>query len=185
MPQGNSQRSEPRPAFRSRGFGGSIIVAGVVLENVLLLVRHGRAEEDHPLGDSARGLLSSGRDAFRAHAGRVAERVGIMGVVTSPLVRAVQTGEILAGALGTNEVAVRAELAPAMGLRDGMALARELGAGYALVGHNPAMGALLARLIDRDGAASFAPGAIAALVPSRADRPWKLLWCVAPGEALP
>lgn len=42
----------------------------------LLLVRHARAEEDHPLGDAVRGLTRQGREAFRLQAHRLASEVG-------------------------------------------------------------------------------------------------------------
>src|SRR6185503_2481839 len=74
------------------------------------------------------------------HARRLAEMVELSGIVTSPLVRAVQTAELLATACGLDDVVVRAELAPQWYARGKIAkLAREMGAGYALVGHNPSL----------------------------------------------
>src|SRR4051794_20832600 len=102
------------------------------LAEQVFLVRHGRAEDDHPLGDVARGLTDEGRACFSAHAAAVAARLPLVGVATSPLVRAVQTAEILAAACGTTVVHVRPELdLSRVSVRALEALALELGPGWA------------------------------------------------------
>ncbi len=72
----------------------------------LLLVRHAVAEDAHPLGDEARALTAEGRAAFRAHARKLARLTPMTGIVTSPLVRAVQTAELLAEAFGLGSVRI-------------------------------------------------------------------------------
>jgi phosphohistidine phosphatase len=114
----------------------------------ILLVRHAKAEPEHPLGDWARGLTAKGRKAFAAHARVLAEHCSLKGIATSPWVRAVQTAEILAEATGVGNVQSRGELlpdrnAPARILK----LAQELGPGWALVGHDPSLEDAAARAL--------------------------------------
>ena len=115
----------------------------------LYIVRHGAAEDHHALGDGARALTAEGRDEFRELAGELgAKLAGLRTIATSPLVRAVQTAEILATACEISEVVVRAELAAERASGQSVALlARELGPGWALVGHNPSLADALALLL--------------------------------------
>jgi phosphohistidine phosphatase len=150
----------------------------------LLLVRHGKAEDGHPLGDSARALTDQGRDELRVHARKVAGHVALEGIITSPAVRAVQTAEILAEACGVEVVKVRAELSiDRASARSIEALCREVGPGWALVGHNPSMAEALAHLIGHDSAPQFKKGAVVALRPG-ASLPWELAWVAAPGRKM-
>jgi phosphohistidine phosphatase len=150
----------------------------------ILLVRHGKAEDDHPIGDGARALTETGRELFREHARTVAELVRLEGIATSPLVRAVQTAEILADACGLTQVLVRRELdLSSASARSIEALGRELGPGWALVGHNPSLGEALAHLLGRPEPLRFRKGAVVALAPGpRGERPWDLAWYAAPGR---
>jgi phosphohistidine phosphatase len=114
----------------------------------ILLVRHAKAEREHPLGDWARSLTAKGRKSFAAQARVLAEHCSLKGIATSPWVRAVQTAEILAEATGVGNVQSRGELlpdrnAPARILK----LAQELGPGWALVGHNPSLEEAAARAL--------------------------------------
>jgi phosphohistidine phosphatase len=152
---------------------------------LVLLVRHGKAEDDHPLGDGARALTDDGRDDFRAHARRVAAEVKLEGIATSPLVRAVQTAEILAEACGLSRVAVHGELDFTRASPTALeSLCRSLGPGWALVGHNPSMAETLAHLLGRAGEPPrFRKGAVAALrLPASGAVPWELAWMWAPGK---
>jgi phosphohistidine phosphatase len=103
----------------------------------ILLVRHASAQDNHPLGDAARGLDAEGRAKFRKRASKLAKNFSIKRIVTSPLVRAVQTAEILAEASEAIEVIVRGELAGAAS--DIVRVLDEFSSGTALVGHNPSM----------------------------------------------
>ena len=117
----------------------------------IYLVRHGIAldhEDRGDLPDDDRPLTSKGRRRFR-RAARAFARLGepIDFIFTSPLIRASQTAEILAGALKASEVGVLEELRP--GGAVGKLLA-EVGRrvkdeqGVALVGHDPQMSQLVA-----------------------------------------
>jgi phosphohistidine phosphatase len=117
-------------------------------------MRHGPAEDHAASGrDFDRALTHSGRDRVRDVAKALLEADELPRVIfTSPLVRALQTAEIVAAAIqahhakGKDAVAVevRRELAPS---GDGGALAREALAGdkrAMLVGHEPDLSELAA-----------------------------------------
>ncbi len=148
----------------------------------VLLVRHGKAEDGHPLGDKARALTTEGRREFREHAQRLAATIRLTSVITSPLVRAVQTAEVLADALGIDGIVVARELST-----DGSAerladFAREVGTGHALVGHNPTIAEAVSLLLGRRGEPRFRKGAAAALAPVSGKAAWRLLWTASPGR---
>jgi phosphohistidine phosphatase len=150
----------------------------------LLLVRHGKAEDSHPLGDAARALTDEGREELREHARKVSGHVTLEGILTSPAVRAVQTAEILAEACGLALVKVRADLSiDRASVRSIEALCREVGPGWALVGHNPSMAETLAHLIGHDTVPHFRKGAVVALKPG-ASLPWELAWVASPGRKM-
>jgi len=122
----------------------------------ILLIRHGKAED--------RGLvssLSSKKDALRAltETGRRDMRKAAKGlrklapdidvIMSSPLVRARETAEIVAKVFGVNEIAEQPLLSPGS---DAAALLTALqryadGSTVALVGHEPDMGLLAALLL--------------------------------------
>jgi phosphohistidine phosphatase len=120
-------------------------------------MRHGPAEEHADSGmDSDRALTASGRDRVRGVAKLLLELdEQPLQVVTSPLVRAVQTAEIIAlvTKLGDREgnVQVRRELSPGGG--GGAALVATLasagGKRVMLVGHEPDLSELTASLLPR------------------------------------
>ena len=84
----------------------------------IYVVRHGIAvPSEAGIPDRFRPLTSKGRRRFR----RTARRFARLGreldlILTSPLVRAVQTAEILVGAVKNAEVAVLEELDPKSGV---------------------------------------------------------------------
>jgi phosphohistidine phosphatase len=117
----------------------------------IFLVRHGVAvdrESDAP--DALRPLTSKGRRRFRKTA-RSFARLGckLDLILTSPLIRAVQTAEILASETKHGEVAVLEELDPKFDAAD---LLKALGSrangsrSVALVGHEPQLSSVLAAL---------------------------------------
>lgn len=126
----------------------------------LYLVRHGSAEAK-ATSDAARRLTAEGRAAFAAHARALAPRLSISRVVTSPYLRARETADLLAAATGA---AVEEEEDLAAGRSSGrevLALARRLGGGVALVGHNPELGDAIALVTGRSE--EVRPGAVAAI----------------------
>ena len=138
----------------------------------ILFVRHARAEDQHPLGDAARGLDQKGRRQFHEQAPRLAKKFQIKKIVTSPLVRAAQTAEILAGASDALEVDVRGELARTA--RDVAELAAESASGSALVGHNPSLSDAVRILTGDTEVPELKKGCGLAL--SRHGDRWKILW---------
>ncbi|WP_163869670.1 SixA phosphatase family protein [Myxococcus eversor] len=153
----------------------------------LLLVRHAKAEDTHVLGDEARALTPEGRALFRQHARKLARLTPLRGIVTSPLVRAVQTAELFAEALGLSRVEVHPALVPRRsGARRIVDLARELGPGFALVGHNPSLEQALALALGDDTQApeKLRKGTAVALRSTGDDAGFQLVWWAAPGRAL-
>jgi phosphohistidine phosphatase len=127
----------PRVVVRSR----------IVLK--LFLVRHGHAgdPEAWKRPDDSRPLTAKGRSDFRRTAQAFARREKIDVLCTSPLVRAVQTAEILAAALELDDVPVWEELRPDVPVQ--ALLERASGEDVkrlALVGHDPQITGILAAL---------------------------------------
>ena len=126
-------------------------------------MRHGPAEDHADSGmDSDRSLTASGRERVRGVAKLLVELdEQPLQVVTSPLVRAVQTAEIVAlvTKLGDREgsVEVRRELSPGGG--GGAGLVTSLAAAGSkrvmLVGHEPDLSELLAILTPKGSSHPF------------------------------
>jgi len=123
--------------------------AGNVMQ--LYVVRHGIAVEgDEGIPDEWRPLTDKGRRRFQKMARSFAKRGRRLDLIlTSPLVRAVQTAEILAGATDHGEVAILAELDPKFdveAVRKALAARAEKAEAVAIVGHEPQLSSLLAAL---------------------------------------
>ena len=134
-----------------------------------LLIRHGRAEPQGSGGDAARRLTPEGRDRFAALARRLAPRLPVRRVVSSPYARARETADLLAAAL---DAEVEEDSRLGSGESDGarlLALARRLGPGVALVGHNPELAQALALAGGRE--VDVPPGTVGAI-----DTEGRLLW---------
>jgi len=132
----------------------------------LYVIRHGLAEErgDAWPDDSKRPLTDEGMSRLRKSARGLA-RIGVTIdiVLTSPLVRARQTAELVAGGLEPRPSLVNVDsLAPdgsyAAVLADLEKHARR--SRIALVGHEPMLGELAARLIGSRHAIEFKKGAV-------------------------
>jgi phosphohistidine phosphatase len=129
----------------------------------LYLMRHGPAEDHADSGmDSDRALTGSGRDRVRGAAKLLLELdEQPLQIITSPLVRAVQTAEIVAlvTKLGDREgsVQVRRELSPGGGGGAGLvaALASAGSKRVMLVGHEPDLSELTAILIAKGSPGTF------------------------------
>jgi phosphohistidine phosphatase len=122
----------------------------------VLLIRHGIAIDEKPgLGDEERFLTAEGRKKTQLVGALLRKQMGRLDrVLTSPLVRAVQTAEIVARELECEDVRVAMALAPGAAMsRVDAAIEDALDAErLALVGHEPAMSAIAAHLL---GLSSF------------------------------
>jgi phosphohistidine phosphatase len=132
----------------------------------LYLIRHGVAEDrgDAWPDDAKRPLTEEGTSRMRK-AARGLSRLGVVFdiVMTSPLVRARQTAEIVAGGLAPRPVLVNLDsLAPDSGYAALMTDLEKHGRKprIALVGHEPDIGELAARLIGSRRSIEFKKGAI-------------------------
>jgi phosphohistidine phosphatase len=129
----------------------------------VLLIRHALATaETSGLPDEHRFLTARGRDTAR----RVGDRLRLEGVVvdtwlTSPLVRAVQTAELMAQVLGfEGEVLALPSLAPGLPVAVvAEHLSRRTGTVVA-VGHEPTISALGAVLVGRPTFPQFRPAQV-------------------------
>ena len=134
----------------------------------LYLVRHAEAiERSATTPDASRCLTTKGRLSFRKIARRARKAGAAPDVIfTSPLLRAVQTAEILAERLKQKgEVVVAGELSPGFDLRALRALLAGAGnpAEAAFVGHEPDLGGIAAALTAAPGGFPLRKGAIVAL----------------------
>lgn len=132
------------------------------------LVRH--AESVDRIGtmpDSARYLTARGRASFRENAARFREAGAVPAhLFTSPLVRAVQTAEILSETLRFDgPVVVAPQLAPGFDLEGLDTILSECPGvtEVALIGHEPDLGRVLTQLLGRKTAIGMRKGAIAAV----------------------
>ena len=132
----------------------------------LWLVRHAIAEEpEFAASDFERKLTSKGRKQFRRLADCLAAQgVTPQAILTSPLVRAVETAEILAEAAGMSGAACRRDqrLGPGVTVESVAMLADQQASDcVALVGHEPDMSELVTVLTG--GVVQFSKGAIACI----------------------
>jgi phosphohistidine phosphatase len=123
----------------------------------VFIIRHGHAVDDSPrLDDSQRYLSKKGRKTVR-EVGRALREAGVQFdvVLTSPLVRAVQTAELLAESLDFLDlVEVLPALVPGVPPRVAAAELGGRGVRVAVVGHEPGLSSLGAYLCGRP---SFPP----------------------------
>ena len=152
------------------------------------LVRHADADADIPEGldDAARSLTVKAREKAHAHFAALKPRMeGVRLILTSPLVRAVQTAQILALAQALG-VPLRADrsLLPDMpvGSLDGV-LAAHAGEDLVLVGHNPSMPAMAAHLLSLQAfSRAVAPGTVIGLERTAGSTRAQLLFFASPGQ---
>jgi phosphohistidine phosphatase len=150
----------------------------------LFLIRHAAAAEGALYGeDGERPLTAEGRQSVLAVGGSLAQNgVKLDLIVASPLVRAVETAELIAVSIGyEGELQICRELAPEgspapmieRALRPNVKKSR-----VALVGHLPSMGNLLGALLGRPGV-TMSKMSVVRL--GWADgRPAKLVWVITP-----
>ena len=142
------------------------------------LVRHAKAEKEHPAGDAARRLTAEGREAFLLLVRELAPALRLTRIVSSPFARALETAHALADVTGARVEEDEALYSGASSGRELLDLARGAGDGVALVGHNPEMAEAIARVSGRDE--SVRPGCIAAVELTSAGRT-RLVWTATPG----
>lgn len=156
----------------------------------IYLIRHAEAVAGSPgLPDERRYLTPEGRVSFRKTA-RTMLKKGVEPdlILTSPLIRAVQTADILAEQLSyIGLLPVATELAPGFdleGLRKLLASFRPVRE-LVLVGHEPDMGMLVSTLASFEGEFRFKKGMAVKLKldPAALDVPATLSW-VAEGKKL-
>jgi phosphohistidine phosphatase len=127
----------------------------------IYLVRHGAAEPNHPLGDSARRLTPDGRSAFRAKAEAVAPGLSLSLILASPYARARETAELLAATTGAPIERDDAVASGRSSPQELIRIARLRGDGTAIVGHNPELADAVAFVAGRE--VPFPPGSVACL----------------------
>jgi phosphohistidine phosphatase len=121
----------------------------------LLVVRHGLAGDREEFAftgrpDSERPLTKEGRVKMRRTAAGLAKTLPELDLVaTSPLVRAVQTAEVVADAFGGMELTIVDELSPERAPDDLLPWLRSHDPGnvIAVVGHEPHLGFLVGWLL--------------------------------------
>ena len=126
----------------------------------IYLVRHAKAE---PLAtdDHSRRLTPEGRVRFDRLVGALSPRLEVSKILTSPLVRARQTAEILARATGAPLEEDPRLAAGEPDARELLAIARLEPHGTALVGHNPELAEAITRVAGKE--LEVKPGSIAAI----------------------
>ena len=168
------------------------MIASVPTSLELYLVRHAVAAErgpDYP-DDDQRPLTPDGVEKWtRAVAGLRELDVAVDVVLTSPLTRAVETAQILSAGLRRRPRVVAVEaLSPGRRVSDVVAAvtahadaARGVSR-LALVGHEPDLGELAARLLGARGAIEFKKGAVCRIDVTRAlpGGPGVLRWFLPP-----
>lgn len=132
----------------------------------LYLVRHGVAEArgDAWPDDAKRPLTERGVSRFRKSARALARMgVSIDVVLTSPLIRTRQTAEILAAAFDPRPALVNVDALTPGGTHASLLteLEKHVRRGHiAIVGHEPGIGELAARLVGMRHALEFKKGAV-------------------------
>lgn len=152
------------------------------------LVRHAQADSDVPEGldDGARQLTGKGRHAAEKHFRSLHKRMhGVDLVLMSPLVRAVQTAQILALVQELDvPLRVHRSLLPDMPVGSQERLLRDFrGDDLVLVGHNPSIPAMAAHLMQLAQFPRSVPtGSVIALELDTPEEPARLVFFAAPGE---
>ncbi len=133
----------------------------------LVILRHGKAEDDHAAGDFSRALLKKGRLQARCAAKLLKVNRMLPDIVlTSPLIRARQTADEFCQSAGIPEALIQTWLA--CGMTPEIAMS-ELSAFrdfkcIAIVGHEPDFSKLVESILGAmSGSIEFKKGAIACL----------------------
>jgi len=164
---------------------------------ILYVLRHGEAVEGSDgISDKWRYLTEKGR----ADVNKVVERIGDHGhkprlILSSPLVRAVQTAEIAAGqACRKNRTLITPLLQPGSDLDEltSHILEQRDAKRVMIVGHEPLLGYLVAALLGTSDPIELKKGSCAALeldfdkngTKPQFEKPATFLWYIAPGKKI-
>lgn len=150
----------------------------------LFLIRHAHAVDGDGMRDDDRPLSKEGRKQALDVGGALAkQRVRFARIVTSPLVRAVETAELVAVTLGFEggldvHDAMRPDGSWKHLLREVLE-AHDGAEPLALVGHEPTIGHFLSKLLQQKGL-SMSKGAVVRLDWHDADTPANVVWTLLP-----
>ena len=155
----------------------------------LYVIRHAIAiERGGGIADEDRYLTPRGRESFRLNANAFAKK-GIIPdcIMTSPLVRCVQTADILAEALTfSGELMVSRDLAPGFDLQGLFRIIASCAGAQkiAIIGHEPDLGILVEALLKLEGSFSLKKGMVVALDldPQQQAIPARLNWIMHKGK---
>jgi phosphohistidine phosphatase len=153
----------------------------------LYLIRHAHAADGaryHADGD--RPLTAEGRQKAQAvGAALVKEGARFRAILSSPLVRAVETAELIAISGGyAGALSISPALTPDAHPSEMLAAVAAEDGPVALVGHEPSMGALLSQLLARAGLA-LQKGAAVKLKWRPGDERAELIWVITPRHLAP
>lgn len=150
----------------------------------LLLLRHGKAEDFHTAGDSARELVEKGRNQARRAALSLKRAKWLPDIVlTSPYARARQTADTFCEAAGIPGPILQGWLA--CGMNPQLAL-NELAAFHdfkrvAIVGHEPDLSGLIESILGASGGrVEMKKGALACLQINPPSRHGSLVFLIPP-----
>ena len=149
----------------------------------LFLIRHAHAIDGDAMRDDDRPLSRDGRKQALDVGGALArQKVRFARMVTSPLVRAVETAELVAVTLGFDggldvHDAMRPDGSWKQLLRD--VLQARSDEPLALVGHEPTIGHYLSKLVHQKGL-SMSKGAVVRLDWHDAETPARVVWTLSP-----
>jgi phosphohistidine phosphatase len=151
----------------------------------LLIIRHAKAVDGEEMLDALRPLTARGRrDALRV--GKALRHAGVQldAIITSPLVRAVETAELVAVGIHFDDgLVVQPELAlghSVQALVEHVIAPRRSLKAIALVGHEPQLGYLLRGLLRSDAVPSPRKATATRLTWDAADAPAQFQWVYHP-----
>lgn len=147
------------------------------------LVRHEEAEPGYDIPDAHRALTGHGRTRMRSTGKLVLKNANIDIIYTSPLVRAVQTAELLAAEIGLDEPLLAREVIanpPSLSKIIDLVVQTEANIrGVALVGHEPTFSELAAEMLDlAQYPRPFKKGSVLAIDFDRSKRRGKFEWLI-------